>query len=112
LTELPDACKEMMEEVLRNFEKGNFIVVYKEKEGAPLLKLPNGDVYQPIFTDLIEFQKFNKNQQFKAVGTSAQGLLKMLAKEAKGFVINPMGVNFQIPIKREVVDADGNEKDS
>jgi len=112
LAELPDECKEMMEEILRNFENGNFIVVFKEKEGAPLLKMPNGDIYQPIFTDLIEFQKFNKNQQFKAAGTSSAGLLKMLAKEAKGFVINPTGVNFQIPIKREVVDAIESEKDS
>ena len=77
-----------------------------------MLQLPNGDVYQPIFTDLIEFQKFNKNQQFKAAGTSSAGLIKMLAKEAKGFVINPTGVNFQIPIKREVVDAIESEKDS
>ena len=108
LTEMPEECKEMMEEILRNFEKGKFIAVYKENEGAPLLKLQNGDVYQPIFTDLIEFQKFNKKQEFKAVGTTSAGLLKMLAKEAKGFTINPMGVNFQIPIIKEAVDPESN----
>lgn len=112
LTELPDECKEMNEEILRNFENGNFIVAYKEKEGAPLLKLPNGDVYQPIFTDLIEFQKFNKNQQFKSAGIFSEGLLKILDKEAKGFVINPTGVNFLIPMNKEVVDAIESEKDS
>jgi hypothetical protein len=66
----------------------------------PMLKQKNGDAYQPIFTDILEFRKFNKEDQFKTMAIEAKNVPKMLVNEAKGVVINPYGVNLQIPIVR------------
>ena len=65
-----------------------------------MLKQKNGDAYQPIFTDILEFRKFNKEDQFKTMAIEAKNVPKMLVNEAKGVVINPYGVNLQIPIVR------------
>ena len=67
----------------------------------PLLKLQDGTSFQPVFTDVIEFQKFNKEKNFKSAVIKADKLLDILVPEAKGVVINPFGVNLQLPIKRK-----------
>ena len=66
----------------------------------PLLKHPSGDTYQPIFTDPIEFGKFNREKKFKAAIVEATKIPDVLVKEAKGVVVNPTGVNLQLPIKK------------
>lgn len=97
---LPDELKEMQEEILADYSRGTFIAAIHENNGIPLLKLPNGDAFQPIFTDIIEFQKFNKEKNMKAVVLAAAKIPDVLAKEAKGVAVNPMGINLQLPIKR------------
>lgn len=101
LTEIPEDLKELLNEIQVNYERGTFLVVYSDKEGVPLVKLPNEDTYQPIFTDLYEFKKFNGNNQFKAAAVAATKIPNMLAKEAKGVIVNPFGVGFQIPIMKK-----------
>lgn len=101
LTDIPEDLKELLNEIQVNYERGTFLVVYSDKEGVPLVKLPNEDTYQPIFTDLYEFKKFNGNNQFKAAAVAATKIPNMLAKEAKGVIVNPFGVGFQIPIMKK-----------
>ena len=72
-------------------------------QGVPLLKQKNGDAYQPIFTDIIEFGKFNSKNQFKAIAVTADKIPSILVKEAKGVVVNPFGVNLQMPITKRTV---------
>ena len=55
-----EELKELQEELLAHYSKGSFIVAIQEDRQIPVLKLKNGDIYQPIFTDLMEFQKFSK----------------------------------------------------
>lgn len=98
LTEIPEDLKEMLNEIQVNYERGTFLMAYSDQNGVPLVKLPNGDAYQPIFTDLYEFKKFNGNNQFKAAAVAATKIPNLLAKEAKGVIANPFGVGFQIPI--------------
>lgn len=98
-TELTEELKELQEEILVNFQKGQFIAAVQEK-GVPLLKQKDGDAYQPMFTDILEFHKFNKNNEFKPIAIEAKHLLKILASDAKGVVINPSSVNLQFPITR------------
>ncbi len=64
----------------------------------PLLKQQNGDSYQPIFTDMLEFNKFNRENFFKASVMTADKITGALAKGARGVVVNPMGVNLQLPM--------------
>ena len=99
--ELTEELKEMQEEILSNFQKGTYIVAVQEDKKVPLLKQKDGSAFQPIFTDVIEFQKFNREQKFKSAVIEAKNLLKVLVPEAKGVVINPFGVNLQLPITRK-----------
>lgn len=99
-SELTDELKEMQEEILADYEKGTYVAAFHENNGVPLLKQKNGDVFQPVFTDILEFGKFNKDNQFKAVMVTAAKVPEILAGEAKGIVINPFGVNLQLPITK------------
>ena len=95
--------KEMQEEILADFTRGTYITAFQEGAGVPLLKQKNGDAYQPIFTDIIEFGKFNAKNQFKAIAVTANKIPSILVKEAKGVVVNPFGVNLQMPITKRTV---------
>lgn len=101
LSELTDELKEMQEEILADYGKGTYIAALHANNGIPLLKQKNGDAFQPIFTDVFEFRKFNKDNQFKAAAVEAAKIPTVLASEAKGVVINPLGVNLQLPITRK-----------
>lgn len=54
----------MQEEMMTHYKEGRYIVAYQEEgEGKEmmLLKQKDGQAFQPLFTDFLEFQKF---QQF------------------------------------------------
>ncbi|MBQ9030981.1 MAG: SseB family protein [Parasporobacterium sp.] len=69
----------------------------------PLVKAKNGDLLQPLFTDHIEFTKYNKDNKYKALAVPFATLDKILAKEAKGYMMNPNG--FHLILTREQVKA-------
>ena len=60
----------------------------------PYIKNEEGDIFQPLFSDMWEFQKFNKNSALKlrVVTVPFKGLLPSLIKNAKGYILNPAGV--------------------
>lgn len=97
--------KELHEEMLSHFQKGKYIIAAREEDdGIPLLKQPNGDLFHPIFTDIQEFQKFcavNKNEKFKTGIVEANHLVKIVAPNAKGIAINPMGVNVMLQMMKK-----------
>ncbi len=100
--EMTQETKGMQEELLAHFAKGRYIFpVNKDGKGVPLVRLSNGDTYQPIFTDILEFQKFNKGDQQKAVVAEASKIPQILASEAKGVLLNLMGINLPLPIRKE-----------
>ena len=92
--------KELQEEILADYGKGTYLAPFNEENGVPLLKQQNGDSYQPIFTDMLEFNKFNRENFFKASVMTADKITGALAKGARGVVVNPMGVNLQLPITK------------
>ena len=99
-----EGLKELHEEMINHFQKGRYIVVgKKEDNGIPLLKDKNGNLFQPIFTDTMEFQKFHslhKDTEFKVGVVEAAKLVEILVPDAKGIALNPMGVNVQLQLKR------------
>lgn len=100
-----EELKALNEEMISHFQKGKYIIAVREMDnGIPILKQPNGDLFHPIFTDAQEFQKFcslNKNEKFKTGLVEAKNLIKMVAPNAKGIVLNPMGVNVQLQMKKK-----------
>ena len=101
---MPDELKEMQEEILADLLAEHTSRI-PGRCGRPLLKQKNGDAYQPDLrgTDIIEFGKFNSKNQFKAIAVTADKIPSILVKEAKGVVVNPFGVNLQMPITKRTV---------
>ena len=64
----------------------------------PYLKTKNGDMMEPIFSDMWEFQKFVKGNKskYKLVALPFDKLIPTPFKEAKGFVLNPAGFNLSL----------------
>ena len=64
-----------------------------EKESkVPFMKMKNGDIYQPIFTDMPEFFKFCRDGQFRAAVIPYAKLNNVILKQAKCVIMNPFGV--------------------
>ena len=101
--------RELEEEMLVNLMRSKFILaidisqVQGEFDPAnpgpdvriPYIKNQNEDIFQPLFSDIGEFQKFRPDPQAKLrlAAIPFQHLLPYLMKQAKGFVINPSGFN-------------------
>ena len=99
-----EGLAELHEEMINHFQKGRYIIVgWKENKGIPLLKDKNGNLFQPIFTDTFEFQKFasvHKDEELKVGIVEAGKLKEILAPNAKGIALNPMGVNVQLQLMK------------
>lgn len=85
--------KELEEELVVNMRKGTYIVPIQEDKQVPLMKLKDDQMFQPVFTDLSEFNKFNGKQEFKGAVIPYEKLPAVVAGQAKGIVINPLGVH-------------------
>ncbi|MDO4617099.1 MAG: SseB family protein [Lachnospiraceae bacterium] len=110
--ELPEQkhLKELEEEMAVNMMRSQWIVCadisdvteeMTKEEAAKKMKLPyvktkNGDIYQPIFSDFTECQKFNqdnKGAKLRLMAVSYDDIPKYSIREAKGICFNPKGVN-------------------
>ena len=106
--------QELEEEMIADLVRSRFILAvdFSKVEGeiepgktnpnvqVPVVKAPNGDAFQPIFTDVIEFQRFNREKKFRPVVVDALKLAQVLPEEAKGIVLNPLGVNMPLTVQK------------
>ena len=86
---------------MAHFSRGRYIVAFEADKGIPLLKDKKDDTYQPVFTDIMEFQKFNRENRFRTAVIPAEKIPDLLAPETKGVTINPMTVNLQLQIRKK-----------
>lgn len=114
-TEEKPQLKELEEELAANLVKAKYIVPIELLEGPesdteklknrkyrlPILKNKNDEMVQPIFTDPNELAKFNRDNKFKALAVPFSNLSKLLAKDSRGFLLNPAG--FHIAMPRELL---------
>lgn len=100
-----EELKDLREEMMVHFWEGTVLLAVEENGNRiPLLKKQDGKPYQPIFTDLHEFNKFynvNRNMKYRLMTVKANKMPMVLAKEAEGAVVNPFGVNLILDIKRK-----------
>ena len=103
--------KELEEELPANMVKSRYIIAIELNEGpgtdaeklknrqyrVPILKNKKEEVLQPLFTDPLEFQKFAKGKKMKALAVPYGELAKILAKEARGYMLNPVGFHILMP---------------
>ena len=96
-----EELKELQEELLAHYKKGTFLIVIQEDGQVTMLKQKDGTVYQPVFTDMLEVQRFTRGKKIKTAAVTAAQIPGLLAKSAKGVVINPLGVNVQLKIEKQ-----------
>lgn len=91
--------RELEEELLVNLAKSQFLLgmdVDKDdpkKVNIPYLKNKDGKILQPVFTDVMEFEKFTKGKKLRMAKVTFDKLQGLLMEQASAFVINPMGFN-------------------
>ncbi len=107
-----EELKELQEELLAHYSKGTFIIAIQEDKQIPVLKQKNGDIYQPVFTDMLELQKFSKGQKMRTAVVPAAKIPDILVGASRGVVINPLGVNVQLQVAKRKKPEDGQKADA
>ena len=95
-----EELNKLQEELLAQYGKGTFVAAVREDGQVPILKQKDGSIYQPLFTDMLEFQKFARGEKMKMAVIPAAKIPEILVGEAKGVVINPFGVNVQLQVAK------------
>ncbi len=101
--EVTEELKELHEEMMVHYQRGKYLLPVRENAGTLVMKQKNGQVFQPVFTDIQEYKKFlsmNREEGVKSAVLPAQKIAEILAPEAAGVVVNPFGVNLQLQIRR------------
>ena len=102
--ELTEELKALHEEMMVHYQRGTYIIPVKEQAGTLVMKQKNGQVFQPVFTDIQEYKKFlgmQKEKGIKSAVLPSEKIPGLLAPETAGVVVNPFGVNLQLQIRRE-----------
>lgn len=63
-----------------------------------MIRNPQGHNFIPVYTDLIEFKKFDTEDKFAGIIVPFAGI-KPLLEKAEGIVINPQGANVPLNMK-------------
>lgn len=93
------------EEMAANLVKAKFLIPVERLEDAeegkdiqiPYVKDKEGNILQPIFTDMTEFRKFaGENKKLSAVITVFRDLEQFKIHDGVGFVVNPNGFNLPL----------------
>jgi hypothetical protein len=91
--------RELEEEVMANLRKSEFLMIMDQskedpkKLNIPYLKNKNGDIIQPVFSDVMELEKFTKGKKFRIAKFPFAKLQDLMIAQAKAFAINPLGIN-------------------
>lgn len=115
--------QEMEQEMMANLIRSRYVMAidvskvegeFDPKKAGQNIQIPyvkngDGEIFQPLFSDMWEFQKFSKNNasKFRVVMVPFNGLLPSLIKNARGYILNPGGVN--LVLLRERLDAMGKQ---
>lgn len=97
---MTEEMEDLYEEMLAHFARGKYIFGVRADKGIPALKGKDGKMYQPLFTDSQEFQKFNGQNGLRAMVVEADKLRNLLPAQSEGVVLNPLGVNVQFQIRK------------
>ena len=105
------------EELIANLKKSHFLVAMErdeenpkkikaefliainaeqEEDGKlhiPYLKNKEGQILQPVFSDVMEFEKFAKGKKLRLAKIPFDKLPEILINQAEAMVFNPMGFN-------------------
>ena len=76
--------------------KGGEVLPDRSNVGIPFVATKDNRKFRPLFTDIAEFQKFNKKNEFRINVIEFRKLMPLLGDDMTGIAINPMGMNLMI----------------
>ncbi|HJB28090.1 MAG TPA: SseB family protein [Candidatus Blautia faecavium] len=91
--------REMEEELLVNLRKSEYLMVMNVSEedpkkiNIPFLKDKKDQILQPIFSDVMELEKFTKGKKMRVAKLPFTKLMDVMLENAAAYVVNPMGFN-------------------
>ncbi|WP_194608832.1 SseB family protein [Clostridium vitabionis] len=91
------AVKSMQTVLTRELYDAEYLVPCTDEWGTdhPMIGNNDGEKFYPVFTDIVEFSKFDRKHQFSAQELDIEAL-KKLAKKCDGVVVNPFGFNLSL----------------
>ena len=95
------------EELIADLRKSDFLIALNppgedpQKISLPYLKDKNGKILQPVFSDVMEFEKFGRGKKLRVARLPFTKLPEIMMKQAEAVVVNPMG--FNLPLNREQI---------
>lgn len=98
-----DYRMELQEEMLVNIVRGEYLMaVEADKEDPnkitiPFVKTKDEKILHPIFSDVLELEKFTKGKKLKVLKFPFNKLPDVMIKDAFAYAINPAGVNVILP---------------
>ena len=84
--------RELEEELIANLRKAEFLIAInaeQEEDG----KLQEDKILQPVFTDVMEFEKFGRGKNLRVAKVTMDKLPSLMIPQANAYVINPLGFN-------------------
>ena len=91
--------RELEEELIVNLKKSQFLVAMEvdkenpKKINVPYLKNKEGPILQPVFSDVMEYEKFARGKKFRLAKIPFAKLPEILNTQAEAMVFNPLGFN-------------------
>lgn len=91
--------RELEEELIANLRKSEFLVAMDRSEedpakvNIPYLKNKEGKILQPVFSDVLEYEKFARGKKLRIAKIPFVKLADIMIQQAEALVINPMGFN-------------------
>ena len=74
-------------------EKMRFENLDPAKVNIPYLKNKEGKILQPVFSDVLEYEKFARGKKLRIAKIPFVKLADIMIQQAEALVINPMGFN-------------------
>lgn len=91
--------RELEEELIANLRKSEFLIAMSASEedpskvNIPYLKNKDGKILQPVFSDVMEYEKFARGKKLRIAKIPFAKLSEIMIPSAEAMVINPMGFN-------------------
>ena len=91
--------RELEEELIVNLKKSQFLIAMEvdkenpKKINVPYLKNKEGQILQPVFSDVMEYEKFARGKKFRLAKIPFAKLPEILKTQAEATVFNPLGFN-------------------
>ena len=91
--------RELEEELIANLRKAEFLIAInaeQEENGKlhiPYLKNKDDKILQPVFTDVMEFEKFGRGKNLRVAKVTMDKLPGLMIPQASAYVVNPLGFN-------------------